>query len=176
MSLLTTLGAVEVVALFKKKQWKLLFLAAFLMLQIAPILRLHPYYRTYYYPLLSGKWVAANTSSITGAGLSLAADYLNSLPNVSQLRVRLSPFAGDMVSYLIKDTSLQESNTNTSNTFDYEVEYLYDRQILGPPIDPPPKDADQEDEWQPTEEDARELKHVVRLNDIDYVWIYRILP
>ncbi|MXV85511.1 phospholipid carrier-dependent glycosyltransferase [Candidatus Poribacteria bacterium] len=174
VSLLTTLGAIEAVALFKKKQWKLILIAALLMLQIAPILRLHPYYRTYYYPLLSGKWIAMNTSSITGAGLSLAADYLNSLPNASQLRVRLSPFSGDMVSYLIKDTSLQESNTNASNTFDYEVEYLYDRQILGPPVDPPPKNADQEDEWQPTEEDARELEHVVRLNDIDYVWIYRL--
>ena len=171
VSLLTTLGVVEAVALFKKKRWKLVFLAVLIMLQIAPILRLHPYYRTYYYPLLSGKWVATNTSSITGAGLSLAADYLNSLPSAPQLHVRLSPFSGDMISYLTKNTSPQESDT-----YDYEVEHLYDRQILGPSMDPPPKDAHQEGKWNPTGEDARELEHVVRLNGIDYVWIYRILP
>ena len=171
VSLLTTLGAVEAVAMFKKKLWKPILLAVLIMLQIAPILRLHPYYRTYYYPLLSGKWVATNTSSITGAGLSLAADYLNSLPNASQLQVRLSPFSGDMISYLVKNTSTQESDT-----YDYEVEHLYDRQILGPPVDPPPKDAEPENEWYPIGEDDRELEHVVRLNGIDYVWIYRILP
>ena len=174
VSLLTTLGAVEVVALFKKKQWKPIFLAVLIMLQIAPILRLHPYYRTYYYPLLSGKWVATNTSSITGAGVSLAADYLNSLPNAPQLQVRLSPFCEGIIPYLIKNTSSQESNTNTSDTFDYEVEYLYDRQILGPPVDPPPKEVYPETTWRPTEEDTRELEHVVRLNGIDYVWIYRV--
>ncbi len=171
VTLLTTLGAVETVALFKKKLWKSILLATLIMLQIAPILRLHPYYRTYYYPFLSGKWVATNTSSITGAGLSLAADYLNSLPNAPHLQVRLSPFSEDMESYLIKKTSRQEYET-----YDYEVEHLYDKQTLGPPVDPPPKEAYPADMWRPTGEDDRKLEHVVRLNGINYVWIYRILP
>lgn len=186
VSALSVLGAVQVAQFFKKKAMRYLFLVAVVILQIVPILRLHPHYRTYYYPLLSAKWVAANTGSITGAGLDLAADYLNALPNAQQLKVRLSQFSTDLSYYFIGKTSYsitlyvggdsaQETITNIPRNFDYEVEYLYDRQIRGTPIDPPPTEDMQYEEWQPNQEHSRELRHVVRLNSIDYVWIYRIL-
>ena len=186
VSLLTALGAVEVAQLFKKRRMRYLCLAAVVLLQIAPILRLHPYYRTYYYPLLSGKWVAQNTSSITGAGLDLAADYLNARPNAQNLWVRLSQFSTDLTYYFIGKTSYpimnivggdssRKTNVEAPRNFDYEVEYLYDRQIQGTPVDSLPTDDIQYNKWQPSPENARELEHVVNLNGIDYVWIYRIL-
>lgn len=186
VSALSVLGAIQVAQLFKKKATHYLFLIAVVILQIVPILRLHPYYRTYYYPLLSGKWVAANTGSITGAGLDLAADYLNTLPKAQDLKIRLSQFSTDLSYYFIGKTSYsitryvggdsaQETNTNIPRNFDYEVEYLYDRQIHGVPVDPSPTKDIQYEEWQPSQESSRELRHVIRLNGIDYVWIYRIL-
>ena len=179
VSLLTTLGAVEAAKLFKKRQAGFLFVVVIVLLQIAPILRLHPYYRTYYHPLLSGKWVAANTSSITGAGLDLAADYLNARPNAQDLQVYLkSIFTQDLTHYLVGQTG---DIRDTSVDFDYAVEHLYDRQIQGIPIDPYPKADDQPSEQQPIQELSHqlgrtiELEHVVRINGIDYVWIYRVL-
>ncbi len=172
VSLLSAIGAIQALQLLKKKRIQYLFLAAVVFLQIVPILRLHPYYRTYYYPLLSGMWVAQNTSSITGAGIDLAADYLNAHPNAQQLRIRFSPFSQDLNSYLIAKNSQQESNTNIHDIFDYEVEHLYDRQIQGTPVDPSPRHTLLT--WQPSPENARELEHVVCLNGIDYVWIYRL--
>ena len=187
VSLLSAIGAVQVLQICKKKRMQYFFLVGVVILQIAPILRLHPYYRTYYYPILSGKWVSQNTSSITGAGLDLAADYLNALPNAQHLKVRLSPFSTDLSYYFIGNTSysiagiigedsVRKTHTHTHDTFDYEVEYLYDKQIQGTPVDPPPRDDIQSYQWQPSPEISRELEHVIRVNSIDYVWIYRIRP
>ena len=138
------------------------------MLQITPILRLHPYY----YPLLSGKWVAANTSSITGAGLDLAADYLNALPNAQNLHMKIkSLFTQDLDHYFVGHPG---GTTETSEEFDYVAEHLYDKQIQGILVDLPPEAYMQPSKQQPTQQPPRELEHVVRLNGIDYVWVYRI--
>ncbi|MDE0322440.1 MAG: phospholipid carrier-dependent glycosyltransferase [Candidatus Poribacteria bacterium] len=168
VSLLTTLGTVEMARLFKKKQARFIFIIAVVLLQIIPILRLHPYYRTYYYPLLSGKWVAANTSSITGAGLDLAADYLNALPNAQDLHIQLkSLFTHELAYYFVGHVT---RTTETSDKFDYVVEHLCGKQIQRTP----PKTSTQPSKQQSTQQLSRELEHVVRLNGIDYVWIYRM--
>ena len=174
-SLLTTLGAVQVAQFFKKKWLRVLFLIIVSVLQLVPILRLHPHYRAYYYPLLSGTWVAKNTSSITGAGLDLAADFLNALPNARELHVELSPFSNEIAYYFIGKTAPRNSDTGLPS-YDYEVEYLYDNQILGTPVDSPPGgNIESANDWLPVQEHPRELEHVVHLNGIDYVWIYRVL-
>ena len=176
VSCLMALGVVQVAQLLKKKRLHALFLVAVTLLQITPILRLHPYYRTYYYPLLSGQWVATNTSSITGAGLDLAADYLNALPNAQHLQVQLSSvFTQDLAQYFVGHTARRGSTTAPRLDFDYEVEHLYDKQIQGTPVDSPPEDDIQPSMWQPSQELSRKLEHVVRLNGIDYVWIYRLI-
>ena len=176
VSLLTTLGAVQIAQLLKKKQLQVIFLIAVILLQLVPVLRLHPYYRTYYYPLLSGKWVSENTSSITGAGLDLAADYLNALPNVQHLKIRVRSFSEDLEHYLVAETvPAWDPNHDNIGNFDYDVEHLYDKQIQGTPVDPSPIEIIRTSKKQPSVEYTRELEHVVRLNGIDYVWIYRIL-
>ena len=177
VSLLTAYGAIQLIHLLKQKRLQALSLILIIAVQVVPVLRLHPYYRTYYYPLLSGKWVSENTSSITGAGLDLAADYLNTLPNAQHLKVRLSSlFSYDLAHYFVGHTDRRNFAGDVDRDFDYDVEYLYDKQIYGTPVDPPPVDNIEPSAWQPSQELSRELEHVVRLNGIDYVWIYRILP
>lgn len=175
VSLLTALGAIQVVQILKKKHWQCLCLILIVMLQVVPVLRLHPYYRTYYNPLLPGEWVAKNTGSITGAGLDLAADYLNTLPNARHLRVRVTWFSKDLAHYFVGNTSMRRLSSDTLRNFDYDVEYLYDRQIQRTFIDVPPITGMPFTKSQKNKKIVRELEHIVRLNGIDYVWIYRVL-
>ena len=175
VSLLTALGIVQVAGLFKRKRLRFLLIVGIVVIQIAPILGLHPDYRTYHYPFLSKEWVAENASSITGAGLSLAADYLNALTNAEHLRVRLTLFTEDLEHYFVGNTKARYLIQDNDDDFDYDVEHLYDRQIKGIPVDPPPREGIQLYTWDPSQELARELEHVVRLNGIGYVWIYRVL-
>ena len=177
VSLITTVGVVQLAQLFKKKHLQFISIIVILVMQITPVLRLHPYYRTYYHPLLSGKWVSENTSSITGAGLDLAADYLNALPNAEHLLIRLSsPFTYDLAFYFDGFATRRGVTWNTQLKYHYDVEHLYDRQIYGTPVDSPPASPTQLTVWQESQELKRELKHVVCLNGIEYVWIYRVLP
>ena len=174
--LLITLGSIQIAQLFKTKHLQFFVLVMVIILQIAPVLRLHPHYRTYYYPLLSATWVSKNTSSITGAGLDLAADYLNALPDAQHLRVQLSSlFTYDLAHYFVGHATQRKIIIDSHLNFDYEVEHLYDKQIQGTPVDPPPRNTIPYLNLQPYKERSRELEHVVRLNGIDYVWIYRVL-
>ena len=170
VSFLTALGAIQATELFKKKRWRRILLVVAVILQITPILRLHPYYRTYYYPLLSGAWVAQNTGCITGGGIDLAAEYLNALPNAQQLRVQVTWFSKDLAHYFVGETSMQ--HLSRAPPCDYEVEYLYDIQIQRAFVDSFSSAKTQTI----SSEKTRELEHVVRLNGMDYVWIYRNLP
>lgn len=65
---------------------------------------------------------------------------------------------------------------DADHDFDYDIEHLYDKQIYGVPVDAPLIDKTHPYPWQLDQELSRELEHVVRLNGIDYVWIYRVLP
>lgn len=170
VSLLTAMGAVEFAQLWKKKRFGYLVLGVLFILQAVPILRLHPNYRAYYYPFLSAKWVAENTCSITGAGLDIAADYLNAKPDAHRLQVQFTWFCKDFAHYFIGNARIDDSPNA-----DYDVEYLYDKQIQGIPVDTHSNPVKGLSSGQHEEEGPRELEHVVRLNGIDYVWIYRVL-
>ena len=175
VSLLTAMGAVEFAQLWKKRWIGYLVLGVLFVLQAMPILCLHPNYRAYYHPFLSPKWVAENTSSITGAGLDLAADYLNAKPDVHRLKVWLTWFCKDFAHYFVGDARIYHNSQTSFPNFDYYVEYLYDKQIQGIPVDTHPNPVKVLSSVQHEKEIPRELEHVVRLNGIDYVWIYRVL-
>lgn len=176
VSVLTALGATHLAQHFTRKWVGYALLVSVFLFQAVPLLRLHPYYRTYYHPLFSGKWVAENTTCITGAGLDFAADYLNAKPNAENLLVRTTWFSKDFESYFVGNTLQRHHHTETtSRDFDYEIEYLRDKQVMGEiPIDAP-------DNYQihaflrPGIKIPSELEHIVTLNGIDYVWIYRVL-
>ena len=170
VSILTAMGGIQFAQLWKKRQLGYLVLGVLFILQAVPILRLHPNYRAYYYPFLSSKWVAENTSSITGAGLDIAADYLNAKPDAHHLQVQLTLFCKDFAPYFVGDASIYHSPNA-----DYDVEYLRDKQIQGVPVDMHPNPVRISSISQDERGMLRELEHVVTLNGIDYVWIYRVL-
>ncbi|MCX7597029.1 MAG: glycosyltransferase family 39 protein, partial [Fischerella sp.] len=69
----------------RSRRWGYLFL---FLLQLAFVLPYHPYYLTYYNPLLGGGKVAQNIFMIgQGEGLEKAAQWLNQLPNVEETKV-----------------------------------------------------------------------------------------
>ena len=170
VSILTAIGAIGFIQLWKKRWMGYLVLGVLFVLQAVPILRLHPNYRAYYHPFLSPKWVAENTSSITGAGLDIAADYFNAKPDAHRLQVQLTWFCKDFAHYFVGDARIGDSPNA-----DYDVEYLYDKQIQGVPVDRHRNPVRISSVSQRKQEMPRELEHVVTLNGIDYVWIYRVL-
>ena len=170
VSILAAMGGVQFARLWKKRQLGYLVLGVLFILQAVPILRLHPNYRAYYHAFLSAKWIVENTSSITGAGLDLAADYLNAKPDAHLLQVQLTRFCKDVAPYFVGDASIYHSPNA-----DYDVEYLRDKQIQGVPVDMHPNPVSILSASQGVRGMPRELEHVVTLNGIDYVWIYRVL-
>ncbi len=174
ISLLTAMGVMQLAQLLHKRWLTYLILITVFCIQAVPILRLYPYYRAYYHPLLSAKWVEERTAPITGAGLDLAADYLNAKPDAERLRVRHTWFCKDFARYFIGETGYYKYDPSTHN-FDYDLEYLYDRQIIHTPMDTSEDITYRRTALKRERTVRRELEHVVSLNGIDYVWIYRII-
>ena len=177
VSLLTAMGAISLTRALSKKRSRYIALALIIVLQVVPVLRLHPYYITYHFPPLSGEWVAKNTSVGGGVGLDLAAAYLNAKPDAEQLQVRLSRFSGSLSKYFVGKT-WKRSNRETFRSnidFDYDVEYVRDRQIQGTPVDSHSEKGTPSSVLQFRGGLQRQLEHVVRLNGVDYVWIYQVL-
>ena len=174
ISLLTAMGSIQLAQLSHKRWLSYLVLVSLICIQAGPILRLYPYYRVYYYPLLSAKWVEENTSPITGAGLDLAADYLNAKPEAERLRVRHTWFCKDFAHYFVGATGYYKYDPSNHN-FDYDLEYLYDRQIIRTPMDTSEDTTYRTRALKREQTGHRELEHVVSLNGIDYVWIYRMI-
>ena len=130
------------------------------LIQILPVLRLHPYYGTYYnlcFKLTDIRKIIT-VGEGGGVGYDLAAKYLNRKPNAQVLSVKTFPpsapffypyFAGQVV----------WSNLDEEIVPDYEVVHIRESQAG----------------WVPQTGTLNgELEHVITLNGIDYVWIYRI--
>ena len=177
VSLLSAIGAISLIHVFSKKRSRYIVLALIVVLQVVPVLRLHPYYIAYHFPLLSAEWVAKNTSVGGGVGLDLAAAYLNAKPDAQHLQVQLSRFSGNLNKYFVGNTSKRRNRGifRSNIGFDYDVEYVRDRQIQGTPVDAHPENGTPSNVLQFRSDLHRELERVVRLNGIDYVWIYRVL-
>lgn len=177
VSTLAAMGTIYATQHFSKKYLRFLFLVAFVVLQAIPILKLHPYYATYHFPFLPGEWVAKNTSVGGGVGLDVAAAYLNAKPDAPRLQVRVSRFSNNLNKYFVGKTWKRSNNETFPRNidFDYDVEYVRDRQIQGTPVDSRPEKGTPPSVLQFRRTLPRELEHVVRLNGVDYVWIYRVL-
>ena len=135
------------------------FLCLFLI-QILPVLRLHPYYGTYYnlcFKLTDIRKITT-VGEGGGAGYDLAAKHLNKKPYAQALRVQAFPpsaqfffpyFTGQVV----------WADADEAVVPDYEVVHIRESQAG----------------WVPQTGTLNgELEHVITLNGIDYVWIYRI--
>ena len=128
------------------------------VIQAFPVLRLHPYYGTYYNPLWGVGDITRICTTGDASGLDLAAEYLNQKPNAEDLVVHVSPLSAELFGYYFKGKSYRRDGNPGIFTPDYEVAYIRDVQIKRVNLD----DID------------GTLEHVIRLNNVDYVWIYKL--
>ena len=175
ISFLTALGAMQLAQLTENKKLSYGVLAIIFILQALPILCLYPNYRAYHHPLLSARWVEENTSSITGSGLDLAADYLNAKPDAEGLRVRHTWLCKEFAHYFVGEARIYYYYDPSAPNFDYDLEYLYDKQIQDNPTDTLIKPTKIRKKQEDKEVVSRELEHIIRLNGVNYVWIYRVI-
>ena len=134
-------------------------LLCFSLIQILPVLRLHPHYGTYYNLCFKFTDITKIITVGDASGLDLAAKYLNEKPNARELKVQASPLTAEFF-YRYFTGKNYLSDIVCSNSPDYEVVYIRDSQIGW---------TSQEGIY------GGELEHVITLNGIDHVWIYRIL-
>ena len=129
-----------------------------LLIQILPVLRLHPYYGTYYNLCFKLTDIRKIITVGGGAGVDLAAKYLNRKPHAQELHVQVSPLSAQFFHrYFIGQTLPADAGGEVVP--DYEVVNIRDSQIG----------------WVPqTGKLNGELEYVITLNGIDHVWIYRI--
>ena len=128
------------------------------LIQILPVLRLHPYYGTYYNLCFKLTDIRKIITVGAGAGYDLAAKYLNRKPNAQELRVQTFPQSAQF--FLPYFTGQPHwSNPDEEVIPDYEVVHIRESQAG----------------WVPQTGTLNgQLEHVITLNGIDYVWIYRI--
>ncbi|MGQ9629862.1 MAG: glycosyltransferase family 39 protein [bacterium] len=126
----------------------------------AILIPLHPNYLAYFNPLSGGIGVASEVMTVGGGeGLREAADYLNGKPDAEGLTVAswyynsFSPFFRGYTVDLRKDEDREKA--------DYVIFYInqVQRNILPDVIE---------------EYRGRSPEHIVRINGLDYAWIYRV--
>ncbi len=128
------------------------------LIQILPVLRLHPYYGTYYNLGFKLTDIRKIITVPAGAGYDLAAKYLNKKTNARELYVQTFPQSAQF--FLPYFTGhMYWTDAGEEDVPDYEVVHIRESQAG----------------WVPQTGTLNgELEHVITLNGIDYVWIYRI--
>jgi hypothetical protein len=126
----------------------------------------HPYYFTYYNPLMGGSWTAPQVLPVGDGeeGLDQAARYLNSKENAVNLKASARPpaaFAPFFVGQTIPFHPGETYNVMPWYTTDYVVFYIYQVQKRRPNT--------------ATVRYFRFLKpeYTVHLKGIDYAWVYK---
>jgi 4-amino-4-deoxy-L-arabinose transferase-like glycosyltransferase len=129
-----------------------------LTIQVIPVLRLHPYYGTYYNLCFKLTDITKIITVGDASGLDIAAQYLNQKQNVRGMKVTVSPLAAESVSRYFKGFAFR-TDMNMGLATDYEVVYIRDSQIGRVPQ---------------TGTLNGTLECMITLNGIDHVWIYRV--
>ncbi|RKU30825.1 hypothetical protein C6497_03885 [Candidatus Poribacteria bacterium] len=131
-----------------------------LFVQVFPVLALHPYYGTYYNPCWKVTDIIKIITVGEASGLDIAAKYLNEKPNAERLVVQVSPLAAEFVHHYFQGF-VYRADRNRGYNPNYEIVYIRDSQIGRVPQ---------------TGTLNGELEHVITLNGIDHVWIYKVKP
>ena len=144
----------------QKLTFSIMTLLCLFLIQIVPVLRLHPYYGTYYnlcFKLTDIRKITT-VGEGGGAGYDLAAKHLNKKPNARELRVQtFPPSAQFFLPYFTGQVAWADAGEAVVP--DYEVVHIRESQAG----------------WVPQTGTLNGvLEHVITLNGIDYVWIYRI--
>ena len=142
----------------KKLTFSIVTVLCLFLIQIVPVLRLHPYYGTYYNLCFKLADIRKIITVPAAAGVDLAAKHLNRKPNAQGLHVQVSPLSGQFFyQYFIGQTHWADAGEVVVP--DYEVVHIRDSQVGRVPQ---------------TGTLNGELEYVITLNGIDYVWIYKI--
>lgn len=122
----------------------------------------HPYYFTYYNPLLGGKQVAAQNLLIGwGEGNELAADYLNHLPNNAEHLKVVASKPSTFAPYFEGETLFWYPQAKVLAA-DYLV--LYRRDV---------QQGEPEQHWLRYIRQNWPLEETITLHNLPYAWIYR---
>ncbi len=142
----------------QKLTFSIVTILCLFLIQIMPVLRLHPYYSTYYNLCFKLTDIRKIITVPAAAGYDLAAKYLNRKPNAQKLRVQTFPQSGQFFyQYFIGQSPW--SDEGEAVIPDYEVVHIRESQAG----------------WVPQTGTLNgQLEHVITLNGIEYVWIYRI--
>ena len=142
----------------KKLTFSIVTILCLFLIQILPVLRLHPYYGTYYNLCFKLTDIRKIITVGAGGGYDLAAKHLNGKPNAQELRVQTFPQSAQFFFPYFVGQPLW-SDVGGEVVPDYEVVHLRESQVG----------------WVPQTGTLNgQLEHVITLNGIDYVWIYRI--
>ena len=142
----------------QKLTFSIMTLLCLFLIQIVPVLRLHPYYGTYYNLCFKLTDIRKIITVGAGAGYDLAAKYLNRKPYAQELHVQTFPQSGQFFyQYFVGQPPWSDAGEVVVP--DYEVVHIRDSQVGRVPQ---------------TGTLNGELEHVITLNGIDYVWIYKI--
>jgi len=143
--------------------WRLITLGSMIALLAIPALRLGPYYAAYFNPLVGGAQKASELFTVGGGlGLDQAADYLNDKPDVENLR------ASSFYNYVFEcyfEGATERPNEASWAGLPIQADYA----VI--------TNGQAQRDIYPATLDffrAREPEYTVRINDIDYVWIYRV--
>lgn len=158
ISQVSVLKRLPVLNILVGRNLNVLAVGLLVLIQVVPVLSLHPNYGTYYNPF----WRVTDITKVCtvgGAyGLDLAADYLNQKPNAPDLTVRASPNSAVFFGHYFQGKSYRSDSDPGTLSPDYEVAYIRDVRLNRVHL------SDVEGT----------LEHVIRLNGVDYVWIYKL--
>ena len=135
-----------------------------ILLTAAPVLARHPYYGTYYNIFWKITDITQMFTVGDASGLDLAANYLNQKKNAPHLKVQVSTLSAEFfypyfVGHTYQLAPKFMKNLPPLPPVDYEVVYIRDSQV----------------NWAPQDgTQGGELEHIISLNGIDYVWIYKV--
>lgn len=153
----------DLLGLWRKTLAIFLWLGCIIVFIFQPyqLFALHPYYLAYYNPLFGGAKAAVKILTVgRGEGMDKAAEYLNGKENAERLTV-----AGDPTSFLRPSDTLEIApyfkgkTVSNPERADYIVLYISDIQNKTPLVN----------QYYP----HQTPEHVVKINGINYVWIYR---
>lgn len=130
----------------------------FFFIQVFPVFACAPYYGTYYNPCWKTTDITRIITVGDGAGLDLAAKYLNTAPNAAAMHVQVSPLVAHVFAPYF-DGHAYSAEYAAEHTPTYEIVYIRDSQIGRIPQ---------------TGTRKGELNAVLTLNGIPHVWIYRL--
>jgi hypothetical protein len=139
--------------------WPLAAFAALLLIQAVSVLPYHPYYFSYFNPLLGGGRTGTKTLRVGwGEGMDRVANYLNAKPEAPSLTVaaRWHQYMVDFAGH-----TLPFDETGRWTQGDYMVLYIQQTQRM---LDPSPGVI--------RYFQGRQPEHVVRINGIDYAQVY----